>query len=195
MQCMKHSRTYHPMPPSVRDYPRHITVPVTPEPPPVSQSIRLDDLPSIQQFQKITVTAKVVYVNPPVTVTGGKRKQDFILADTTATTRLTLWEDKIDSLTLGKSYRLTNAVVRTWSNSTYLSLPREGSSIEQVPDIGDVADFDSEEEQIQELRSPIIIAVPLFNTYKSCVSCKARVESTTPPLRRCSRCSILQRVD
>ena len=43
--------------------------------------------------------------------------------------------------------------------------------------------------------SPTIIAVPLFNTYKSCVSCKARVESTTPPLGRCSRCSILQRVD
>ena len=57
-----------------------------------------------------------------------------------------------------------------------------------VPDIGDVTEYDSDkEEQIRKMRNHIIAAIPLFNTYKSCVSCRVRVESTTPQLGCCTK--------
>ena len=53
--------------------------------------IQLQDLPNIQDFQKVTVDIKVVNITEPLTVTGGKVKQDVTVSDSTTTACLTLW--------------------------------------------------------------------------------------------------------
>lgn len=182
---------------AIVDSPRDIAMSEAVEPPPVSTSIHLDDLPTTQEFQKITVDVKVVVVNEPVTVTGGKTKQDLVVADSTSTARLTLWEEKVHSMDLDQSYTLTNVVVRKYQDKKYLSFPRNGSSVDAIDDIGHVIEYDPEDddEQSRELRKPVVVAVQLFDTYKSCLICKARVECTSPPLGRCTKCSMLQRID
>ena len=43
-----------------------------------------------------------------------KLKQDIIVADATGTAKLTLWEDNVNSLEQGHSYKLVDYVVRIW---------------------------------------------------------------------------------
>ena len=47
------------------------------------------------------------------------------------------------------------------------------------------------------LQNVTIIGVPLLDTHRACLQCKARVEPLTPPLGRCSRadCKMMQRYD
>ena len=68
-------------------------------------------------------------------------------------------------------------------------MPREGSEIISIEDIGEVEDFiDTMEEQQQRrtLHDAQIIAVPYLDFYKVCIRCKARVEPILPLLGRCS---------
>lgn len=158
----------------------------------------LVQLPSIQNFQKVIVDVKVLEAPQPITVSSGKHKQDVIIADHSATSKVVLWEDHIGSLLETNSYTLKNFVVREYSNIKYLSLPREGSQIIPIDDIGEVEEVDDiEEQQRREIFDAQIIAVPYLDTYKSCIRCKARVEPLSPPLGRCSKeeCLMSQRYD
>ena len=51
---------------------------------------------------------------------------------------VTLWEEKVDVLVVSKSYKLTQFMVRDFDMTNSLSLCRQGSSIEEVDDIGTV---------------------------------------------------------
>lgn len=53
--------------------------------------ITLDQLPDIQPFQRVSIDIKAVFVCEPLQVTGGKKKQDIIIADRYTTARLTIW--------------------------------------------------------------------------------------------------------
>lgn len=174
------------------------------EVPETDESIKTTNLIEITlliNFQKITVDIKVIDVHDPITVNGGKQKQDVIIADATATAKVTLWEKSIDLLVPGHSYTLKNFAVREYNAVKYLSMPREDAEIIPIPDIGDVAEVetesDIEHEQVMEYFNPQIIGVPYLDKYKACIKCKARVEPLTPPLGRCSRntCAMLQRFD
>lgn len=161
--------------------------------------ISLDQLPDIQDFQRVSIDIKVAYLYEPLRVTGGKRKQDIVIADSSTTARLTLWEERINSMDEEESYALQNVVVRQFRDRKYLSMAKNGSTIKHIEDIGEVAEYDPEIDddkgQKRDINKASIIAVISLDTYKSCLACKARVESTSPPLGRCSKCSMMQRVD
>ena len=161
--------------------------------------VKLSQLPQIQDFQRISLDIKVVYTEKPLEVTGGKRKQDVIISDDTGTARLTLWENKVNSLDEDLSYALRNVTVRQFRGQKYVSFPRTGSSVEEIPDIGDVVDYDPDSDdglsQLRQLTNAVIIGVLSLDSYKSCFSCKARVESTSPPFGRCTKCCIMVRMD
>ena len=53
----------------------------------------------------------------------------------------------------------------------------------------------SKRKTLRELVDVNIAAVVQFGSYKGCLMCKARAESTDPPLCRCSKCNMLQRMD
>lgn len=60
-------------------------------------------------------------------------KQDVTLSDSTGTIRLTLWQDDIDKLVLGKCYRM----VKSYKGEKYVTPPQQsGSHITPIDDIG-----------------------------------------------------------
>ena len=157
--------------------------------------IQLRQLSTLQAFQKVNVDVRVVHIHEPKIVTGGKKKQEVVVSDSTATAHLTLWEDNVDTMEEESCYSLKAIVVRQYEDfPKYLSMARNGSTIDPISDIGTFVPYDSdnEDDQRRELDCATIIAVIHFGTYKGCLVCKARVESTNPPLGRCTKCSILQ---
>ena len=49
-----------------------------------------------------------------------KMKQDVVVADESATSRVTLWEEQVGVLEQGRSYILKNFVVRVYQSTKYL---------------------------------------------------------------------------
>ena len=94
-----------------------------------TMSTNLINLTNLQNFQKVVVRIKVLDVSDVVMVTGGKRKKDVVVADHSATSKVTLWEEDIDKLEEEQSHTLTNFVVREYNSLTYLSKPQEGATI------------------------------------------------------------------
>lgn len=162
-----------------------------------NNEITLEQLPEMALFQKVIVTVKVIKVNDTVQLPE-KMKQDIIVADQTATARVTLWEDNVGAFNEGRSYILKNFVVRVYQSTKYLSMGGDATEIVPIEDIGMVAaasDINDEEEVT--LHNVVIVGVPHLDTHKACLQCKARVEPLTPPLGRCSKpeCKMLQRFD
>ena len=148
-------------------------------------------------FQKVIVTVKVIKVNYTVQLPE-KVKQDIIVADKTATAKVTLWEDNVGAFDEGRSYILKNFVVRVYQSTKYLSMRGDATEIVPIEDIGVVAAASNinDEEEVT-VHNVVILGVPHLDTHKACSQCKARVEPLTPPLGRCSKpeCKMLQRFD
>ena len=127
----------------------------------------------------------------------GKKKQDVLIADGSATAKVTLWEEHIGKLSENSSYKLQNFVVREWDATKYLSMTRD-STISSIPDIGKVKEADEIEETLHQLQNAQIIGVSHFDKYKTCLRCKARVvPSSTEGVGMCSKleCIMLQKYD
>ena len=157
---------------------------------------KVEDKPA---FEKVTVVVKVQSKADAVEVTGGKRKQDLVVADSTSSMTVVLWEDHIDSMSSDVSYRLEDFMVREYNMKKFLSIPRNGGKVVEVPDIG-VVESDCtllDLELVSCLFEAQIVGVPGLELYNACLKCKARVEPLTPPLGRCSKddCAMMQRFD
>ena len=137
---------------------------------------------------------KVIAINEPLNVSGGKTKQDITVADSTSMSRLTLWQENVDTLTQNQSYHISNMVVREHQNQKYLSMACIGTTIEPIDDIGDVVPLSDGSQQL-EITDATLIGVIQLHSYQACMKCKARVERVNPPIGNCSKCSILQRID
>ena len=59
-------------------------------------------------------------------VTGGKRKQDVVVADSTSSMSVVLLEDHIDSMSADVSYRFEDFMVKEYKIRKILSMPRNG---------------------------------------------------------------------
>ena len=76
----------------------------------------------------------------------------------------------------------------------YVGQPRDGSAIIPITDIGQTAPAPADTQQF-EIKRATIVAIPQLDSYRSCLSCKARVEPETSQIGRCSRCTTPQRID
>ena len=159
--------------------------------------VTLSKLDSLNVWDRVSIDVKVLTVMDPVSVSGGKKKQDVVAADSTGVGKVTVWEESIGTLTEQCSYSLKNFIVREFASKKFLSMGKEGSQIVSIEDIGDVVE-DNEllDEPDEEIRDAQIVGVAELNTYKACLRCKARVEPSSP-LGRCSKseCAMLQRYD
>ena len=112
-------------------------------------------------FKRSMYDVRVVHIHEPKIVTGGKKKQEVVVSDSTTTAHLTLWEDDVDTMEEESCYSLKAVVVRQYKDfPNYLSMARNGSTIHPI---GDIGTFDC----------ATIIAVIHFGTYKGCLVCKA----------------------
>lgn len=101
-------------------------------------TITLGGLESMNAFDRVSTRVKVLKVSDPLSVTGGKKKQDVVVADSTGVGKVTLWEENIGKLTVQSSYLLKNFAVREYASNKYLSMGKEGSDIIPIEDIGGV---------------------------------------------------------
>ena len=88
-------------------------------------AISLDQLQVLNDFQKVTVTVKVLQADNKVEVKPNLFKQDLCISDATATVQLTLWQDTINTLAVGKCYILQGQV-RSFNQRKYLTPPKAG---------------------------------------------------------------------
>ena len=91
----------------------------------------------MELFTKVTVTVKAIEVNDAVQLSE-KVKQDIVIADRSATSRVTLWEEHVGALKQGKSYILKNFVVRVYQSTKYLGMGGDATEIVLTDDIGEV---------------------------------------------------------
>ena len=163
------------------------------------QHVSLCEVQTMAEYTRVTTIVKVLLKRRAVKLDRGLTKQDVVVADATGVMTVTLWEERVDSLEPFQCYKLCQFVVREYNMKKSLSLSRQGSSIESVPDIGKVAKDDevSDSEVIECISEAEIVAVKQLGSFNACLSCKGRVEPLTPPGGRCSRseCGMFQRID
>ena len=87
-----------------------------------------------------------------------------------------------------KCYTLEDFTVREYGGTKYLSTAKEGSKFYPIADIGNIKTSEqSNDDQDQTILNAVIIGVLQLDSYKSCLRCKARVESISDTLGRCSK--------
>ena len=76
-------------------------------------------------------------------------------------------------------------------------MAKEDSEIIHIEDIGAVAEQKDRDDEQWVINYVTVGGVPYFDTYKSCLQCKARVEPQTERLGKCSKmeCMMTQRYD
>ncbi len=85
------------------------------------QNITLNELPTLDQYTKVSVNIKVLKVLSPVEVGSDKKnKQDIHVANKTAATTVVLWEEHIGSLQEEQSYNLSNFIVKVSIEETFI---------------------------------------------------------------------------
>ncbi len=169
----------------------------------LGKKIRLDQLSTTVQFQRVTVAVKAIHVKEPMEIAaaGGKKKQDIVVADKSATGRVTVWENEIGVIKEQKSYKLGGMVVREYRGQKFLSTSKEKSHIELIEDIGEVQSGDEEEEESVGSRSHIknarILGVLEKNWYCGCLKCGAKVlaDDEEDDIGKCVKCQMTQCIE
>ena len=87
--------------------------------------ITLKELHDLLPFQRVTVEVKAVRVEEPTEVSGGKKKQDVLVGDSTATARFTVWEGEIGMMDEDVSYRLSGMMVSEFRGKKFPSTSKE----------------------------------------------------------------------
>ena len=89
-------------------------------------TILLKDLDAKKNYDRISVKAKVIRIDPPAKVSPTLKKQEVTIADAA---RL------VDRLLLDVSYHFCDFIVRTFRSEKYISLPKEDASLYEIGEV------------------------------------------------------------
>ncbi len=160
-------------------------------------TLQLKDMENVSDFSRMNVKVKVLRVERPMEIGGGgKKKQDVVIADASANSRLTVWEEEIGQLEKGKSYSLTGMLVREFNGKKYLTTAKQNSLIEvEGEDVGDVQEEkNAEEGSSGEVDNVKVIGVERVDSYDGCLKCGGRVVKVEEDEEygECTKCEMLQ---
>ncbi|MBU0662666.1 MAG: single-stranded DNA-binding protein [Candidatus Diapherotrites archaeon] len=102
------------------------------------------DVAEIKPFsKKVDVTVKVLDKNEVREVTSKldnsqHKVTEALVGDATGTILLTLWDDAIESIEVGKSYAITNGYTSTFKDSLRLNIGRYGEFKEAEKEVAEV---------------------------------------------------------
>lgn len=155
------------------------------------------------QYQRVTVEGKVVQLDKAEEVSGGKKQQDMVVADSSGNIRLTIWEEIIGKVKKEQSYRFSKMMVRVFKGKKFLSTSKTGSEVEEIDDIGEVEVYDEKEEEEEEreksgpgglIKGVKIVGVERFLQYNGCLKCSGRVEEDKEDadFGECAKCKMYQ---
>ena len=151
----------------------------------------IEGLKDVKEFQRINVVGKVQSISPSEEVKGKGGdvllKQEFVLADKTDLCRGVIWEEKVNVLKEGTSYKLVNVTVRSFNGARYISLGNK-TEIQIIDELGDVVEGDvfDGSGQVKVFKGEIA-AVISVEMYTSCRNCSAKVECNED-IVACSKC-------
>lgn len=160
-----------------------------------SSTILLNQMHEFSDYQRVTMNVKVMKVHEPSKLSGGKTKQDIIVADSTGKATVTLWEDNIGRLQENISYKLNKLEVRSYQGKQYLSFPSTASQ-DDISDIEDSIDvFTSEEDDDNNLIEEVTVCgIKELTTVSVCINCNRNIQPVNEPMTKCSAYNTIQRL-
>ena len=87
---------------------------------------------------RVDTTFKVLEKNEPRETRTGKRVTEALVGDDSGTVFMTLWEETIDEVDVGKTYTITNGYANLFRGSLRLTTGRMGSLEESEEEVGEV---------------------------------------------------------
>ena len=161
------------------------------------ETISLDQLPDLDQFQRVSVTVKALRVDDSQQIPSGNMKQDVHVGDSTGTTRLTLWEEEIGSMDDNSSYQLKGVTVRQFKGKRFISTSKGISCILETDDIGSVDEQNDDnisDRTTSTVKNARIVGVLDMQTYSSCAKCGSKVlpDEDDDDLCECVKCKMMQ---
>lgn len=137
-----------------------------------SPRLHIDQLYTLNDYDRMTLEIKAIQVSGTITVPTGKTKQDVIVAEQTGSTTITLWEDDINSLTEGTCYKLNRIQVHTFLATKQLTFPSFGASIQQINALPNIDFQPPSVEEDTQLFNASIVVINRLETVTSCIHCK-----------------------
>ncbi|CAB3978458.1 Hypothetical predicted protein [Paramuricea clavata] len=111
----------------LKNYKRKSAFPIWKSLSAAANPVKISSVPNLASEQLIFVKAKVLKISGVKILStrfGKLKKQDVIVADTTAHIKLVLWCDHVNSLQQDKTYQLKNVRIKSTKYKCYLNTPR-----------------------------------------------------------------------
>ena len=167
-------------------------------PPSVTSLLSLNQVSS---EQLVTLKAKVAKISGSKKLTTARNpnsqlvKQELVIADPTASVKVILWEQFVDSLKENQTYVFKNLRLKRENNgSMYLNTPKSDQfSFEECEEfatsvVEDIQLFSSIEV------SASIIGVESISTYQACLKCAKKAVPKRGKVLECESCHMIQKV-
>ena len=117
---------------------------------------------------------KVIQLEEATKAANGKNIQNILIADRTATARVTLWEEDINKLVTNKSYQFKQLVLKEFRGERQLSSIKDHTKIAQI-------DHDLDEIARNEVQLPVntikeaqIVGVFSIEHFSVCLKCNGK---------------------
>lgn len=167
-----------------------------------TKTVKVADIGLLKVKQDVELMCKVVKVNDVSSVKrsgDGKelKKQEVMVGDETGTCRLVLWEDDVDSLEEGKTYRLIDVGVRSFDGMKYLCYTAKSEKEEAVKDLDVNEELvgGEDSEDVGRSISGEVTAVISTAEYYSCKFCCSKVElEEDGVVGECTKCGAVLKV-
>ena len=157
-----------------------------------SPSVSINQLSTLEEYDRATLRVTAVKVKDPVSVTTGRLKQEIVVADETGHT-LTLWEDDIGMISENKSYQFNRIQIHHYLGRTELTFPHFGASAEEIDDLLVVSTYDNDD--VTDLHSVTIVAVNNLETTFICINCKKTLPcDLDKTITECQQCGTKQKL-
>ena len=138
-------------------------------------------------------TVKVLRIEETALVSGGQSLQNVIISDSTKADKIVLWNDDIDKLKVGYSYKLSHVLVKSYQNEKYLQFPKQGATYEEVKDIGQVSADDVN--TYDSVTNSEVAGVLSFDDFLMCLVCKSKVQPSDDKSGVCTSCRAVQKIN
>ena len=139
----------------------------------VPNEIDIQDIQDIDDGKFVSVNIKVINVALHRVVSTGVL-QEVIIADTTGTLNLCLWDNTIDQLEKDKCCSLNNECIRRYYGVKSLSTS-SNSMIKEIDNFDAPADT-STSTSVKIIKSAEIVGTQNFHLHYSCINCNNRIE-------------------
>ena len=157
----------------------------------MNKEISLNELDSKERYDRVTVSAKVLIVSQKVLLPEGLCKQDVHIGDSTAYEKIVLFENDIDTLEKGKTYKFENVMVNEFQKEKYRQIPRTGSKLTEIENL-EVVVVEDAVPDTPTIPSAEVVGVLSMNTFISCINCKSKITKTSDTMGQCTKCSMKQ---